>query len=112
MNHPIKGWAYTLREILEELDLDDSPSLLVALNGRCGPVQDSHLTDKQLLSVPGIAETRWEYIRTTHEWIPCFTYVGEVDVIKACIQWEPYLKFDKTDSGAWWITPVGFPRQQ
>lgn len=96
---------YTLREVLQ-LNLLDMPSLCI----NAGVIQHSHVTDEQLLSVPGLADTRWYYIRTTHEWIPIFKCVDDAAVI-ACVDIRPSLSpYDSPD--AKWITPKGFPRLQ
>ena len=67
----VRGATYNLRTIYQ-LDLQDSPCLMVMVEGRLYPVQDSHVTIDELLSVPGLADTEWAYRYTTEEWIPVF----------------------------------------
>lgn len=98
--YPQRGHVYSLRDILTALELQDSPSLQYRNN----PIQTAHLTSEQLLSVPGMAETRWQYLRTTIEWIPIFVHAdGDVPV-----DVEPNVDHPKL----LWITPKGFPREQ
>lgn len=109
--YPISGVVYTLRDLLQ-LNLRDSPSLQIHWQGKVGDIQDAHVTEEQLLSVPGLAETQWRFIRTTHEWIPIFHAVEVEDVLK-CVDIEPYIdKYELLRNPGWWITPKGFPRSQ
>lgn len=103
--YPRRGVIYTLRDILEKLQLDDSPFLYC--DG--GVIQTSHVTNEQLLSVPGMAETRWEYLRTTSEWIPLFLSVDSSGTVPVDV--EPNTDPD-AKPGSLWITPRGFPRKQ
>lgn len=108
MPKPIPQHTYTLRELLQ-LDLLDSPALLFWHgNVRC-VVQNCHLTEEELLSVPGMADTTWTYSRTTHEWIPIFV-CKHVDALIACVDIEP--SKDRFDPKGHWVTPKGFPRAQ
>jgi hypothetical protein len=105
---PVPGQIYTLAIIEMALELRDSPSLCVLIDGREWPIQNSHLTVEQLLSVPGLGATRWRYSRTTHEWIPCFHAV-EPDKVLACIDVARGYDtlFKRRD---YWLTPKGFER--
>lgn len=106
-NHPSRLRTYTLTQVFD-LDLPDSPSLGFKYEGVRTVVQDSHVTVEELLSVPGFANTRWEYIRTTNEWIPVFSAVDDEAVV-ACVDVEPYFGIEP---GNFWVTPKGFPRTQ
>lgn len=111
---PVRGFQYSLRQIYEQLDLDDSPSLHIRIGDLKGPIQDSHVTVEQMLSVPGLADTQWTYRRTTWEYIPCFEYSGTAEAILACVDsepWKPRFAGDEVDNYTW-ITPKGFPRAQ
>lgn len=108
MQRPIPHTVYTLKEITK-LYLRDSPALMCTSNSA---VQDSHITEKELLSVPGIENTKWKYIRETNEWIPIFTYCSDEP-------WETYFDSEpyrgccpSTNGDSLWITPKGFPRDQ
>lgn len=105
--YPVPYNIYTLEEITT-LNLKDSPALIV--HNRNG-VQDSHITEEELLSVPGIKQTKWKYIRTTHEWIPIFTYASE-EPWETYFDSEPYRSDFKQSENDLWITPKGFPRKQ
>lgn len=112
-NYPKPGVVYTLAQIHNELSLDDSPSLMIRVGLKSGPVQNAHLTDEQLLSVPGMAGSEWRYLRTTHEWIPCFEYAGSAD-LKTFFDIEPLKDhYDPVRAARYlWVTPKGFPRNQ
>jgi hypothetical protein len=107
-NYPRGGEVYTLEQITRELYLRDSPALMVQLNAKMSCVQNSHLTDNELLSVPGFAQTKWRYIRETDEWIPVFHWADAADPCKF-LDVEPLNdEPDRYD----WITPKGFRREQ
>ena len=102
-NIPVRGATYNLRTIYQ-LDLQDSPCLMVMVAGRLYPVQDSHVTIDELLSVPGLADTEWAYRYTTEEWIPVFDSCSGQTAFFFDIQ-----RMEAEDS--YWITPKGFPRE-
>ena len=102
-NIPVRGATYNLRTIYQ-LDLQDSPCLMVMVEGRLYPVQDSHVTIDELLSVPGLADTEWAYRYTTEEWIPVFDSCSGQTAFFFDIQ-----RLEAEDS--YWITPKGFPRE-
>lgn len=74
---PKAGEVYTLKQINTEMYLRDSPHLEFTLNDARFPIQDSHLETSMSEAVPDMADSKWKYIRETHEWIPIFIYVGE-----------------------------------
>ena len=113
-SYPKSGAIYTLAQIENALELDDTPSLYFPrIDGKRGSLQTSHLTREELLSVPGMAESEWQYMHTTEEWIPCFTYVGSTDP-KTVVDAEPVIDtyFPEREARDVWITPKGFPRKQ
>jgi hypothetical protein len=110
--YPKAGQVYTLAQIENELNLDDSPSLSFRrIDGKRGLMQTSHLTKEELLSIPGMADSEWQYLRTTSEWIPLFTYVGVADP-KTLVDVEPWEDDFGDQPDLLWITPKGFPRKQ
>jgi hypothetical protein len=113
LHAPKPQQTYTLREIWEELALLDSPSLQTPVRLPDGgidrsPIQDAHLRVEELLSVPGMAESRWTYQYTTKEWIPVFHFVGEPEDAAKLVDIEPFIDAP----GEHWLTPKGFPREQ
>lgn len=107
---PKPGSVYTAKQILLVLELKDSPHLYFSHENRRSVLQNSHLTNEELLSVPGFAETQWTYLRTTDEWIPVFTAVDD-DAVRECVDAEPWIDPYDRDPG-FWVTPKGFPRPQ
>jgi hypothetical protein len=106
--YPVRGVTYTLEQIMRDLRLRDSPALMVEMNTRMSCVQDSHLSEEELLSVPGFAQTKWRYVRETIEWIPVFHWADAADPL-TFLDAEP----SNDDPGLYhWITPKGFPREQ
>ena len=99
---PVTQKVYSLRDLIETLELQESPFLMVTIDGYQCLIQSSHITDEDLLAIPGMDETYWKYLRTTNEWIPIFIAVG--DAVMACIDYEK--AEDSTDF--WWVTPKGF----
>lgn len=108
------GAVYSLNDIVNCLELRDGPSLGFHYNGKEGVIQDSHLSAEELLSVPGLGDTTWKYIRETNEWIPVFQYHGEIEDLLATVDLEPYsdTTFPEHADLYWWVTPKGFPREQ
>lgn len=105
-NLPKQGHVYSLREVYS-LELGDAPCLMVLIGDHRYPVQDSHVTEEQLLSVPGLADTQWEYKRTTHEWVPVFN-MEQYGGTKA----ETFFDVQRLEAeDSYWITPKGFPRK-
>lgn len=113
-NYPKAQQTYSLAEISVQ-DLDDSPALGFNHLSIDGCIQDSHVTLEELLSVPGMAESRWTYIRTTHEWIPVFRWAASnPKPIEELVDLETYKDCFPSHENApsWWATPKGFPRDQ
>jgi len=115
---PVSRNVYTLNQIVNELDLKDSPSLSFIAPNINGVkvesvVQTSHMLLEDLLKVPGFGETKWRYIRTTSEWIPLFDHVGSEPMSEFLDMEEyidPYLNFG--DEPAIFSVPKGYPREQ
>jgi len=63
---------------------------------------------EDVLSIPGFAESWWEYKYETDEWIPVFHYVGTAPITDF-IDHEPK---NSSYENAQWCTPKGFPREQ
>lgn len=112
--YPIKNHSYTFKEI-ERLYLRDNPSLCFTHENIKGCIQTSHLLSSDLMSVHGMAESRWIYIKETFDWIPIFQFDVDVDQphITSLVDIELY---DDNHciyyNGFWWATPKGFPRKQ
>lgn len=106
---PQRGATYTTREVLS-LELLDSPHFGFCIDGRRTVIQNSHCSDEELLAQPGMADVRWEYIRTTDEWIPVFRAVDDAAVL-AVVDVEPS-RYQYDDEGSMWVTPKGLPREQ
>lgn len=112
--YPKCGTIYTYKEIVEILTLRDSPHLGFSHENWLGVIQNSHLTEEEFNSIPGMNETTWRYVRETSEWIPLFEYVGEIDKLLSVIDIVPanenFVRGQPFNS--WWATPKGFPRNQ
>jgi hypothetical protein len=109
MPYPKINAVHTASQICS-FDLLDSPFFRFCVDGAIQVIQTCHLTDEELLSVPGFAGTRWRYERTTEEWIPLFRAVDDTEIL-ACVDIEPDVSpFSR--SGELWVTPKGFPRKQ
>lgn len=111
---PVKGQSYTVEEICK-LDIRDMPSLCFKHRGLPGVIQQSHLTQEQFMSVPGMKESRWIYERETSEWIPIFYFdTNAIQLpITALVDIEIEINTYKLNpTKGWWATPKGFPRDQ
>lgn len=79
-NYPVQGQTYTLAEI-QELYLRDAPFLRFYHNDKLVVVQTlSGSVETACEDNPKLLESKWTYIRETHEWIPLFNYAGEEPV--------------------------------
>jgi len=112
--YPRSGQVYSLKEIMG-LYLRDSPCLGGLVAGRMAYIQDSHLTEEELLAVPGAAESQWKYIRETDEWIPIFHFEGPENGIAAFCDlsyaWDWQKKeYDREE--ALYVTPKGHSSRQ
>lgn len=121
MHYPKRGVTYTLREIEESLILRDSACLLLALEVpsldciRRFAVQTAHHGEEVLLN-PDIANSKWEYIRETDEWVPVFLWaksntVKPKDILDIEEYNDKYFGGEDGNGGAsLWLTFKGFPR--
>lgn len=110
---PKRGVTYTTAQVYNELALADSPCLLVPWNGRNHNVQTGHVgpeAREAWLSTTPAGEARWQYLNTTHEWVPVFVLCeGNPQEFLDAERWiDPHAP----PSGSLWITPKGFPRPQ
>lgn len=118
---PQRDQVYTLHQIFTTLFLRDSPhlGLTVLLDGVevTSVIQESHCDSSELLAVPGLAESRWTYLRTTEEWIPLFRHAGTVDDAMKFVdvERENASAYDIAKHGPSkeaWVTPKGLPCKQ
>lgn len=127
--YPRAGQTYTLRQVMNDLELRDTPclGLIVLLDGKevRSVINDSHVGDEWVEKTPGAAESVWTYSHETFEWIPVFRHAGTpaqamefVDVELENV--EAYhldrlalglVSAEYPERGAW-TTPKGFPREQ
>jgi len=110
-NRPKQGAIYTAKQILEELDLMDSPFFRFHHNNEIQVIQTSHCGDGALLEVPGFAESRWRYERTTDEWIPLFMLDVDQDITE-WVDMEPDNNPYVDNNRVMYVTPKGFPERQ
>ena len=113
--YPKRYQSYTYKEISEILYLRDSPSLCFHYQDIQGVVQSSHLNEEEMLTVLGMAESKWIYIRETEEWIPIFHFDEKVKqpAITTLVDLELYKDtYNLNEKESWWATPKGFPRNQ
>lgn len=111
---PRCGHVYTLDVVQNDLILRDDAFLLVRVEKEWYPIQNSCVGKEELLAIPGFAETQWEYIRETEEWIPLFRAVDTAKVMEFLdvereIQ-DPDLTPDENPD--WWVTLKAFPSKQ
>ena len=90
---PQSGMIYTYKEITS-LTLSDSPCLLFYHQDTQYVIQDSHMDQESMLNV--FSESRWRYVYTTHEEIPIFDSVDDIQHL--------------VDIQEYWVTPKGYPR--
>lgn len=104
---PIAGGNYSFKQIVEDLDLRDSPSLNVKINGSRRPVQHSHITFSDMLKHTEWAESRWIFVGESSEWIPIFYAAEDLDIL-------PLLNiefYEEHGHERVWLTPKKFPRK-
>jgi hypothetical protein len=112
---PLRGQKFLLSEVYN-LMLRDSPHFSILLEDadrvtRDACIQNSHLTEEEMLSVPGFKDTQWVYVRETYEWIPIFQYASSNE--RPITDFVDYGRstFEYVDD-YFWVTPKGFPRDQ
>lgn len=104
---PQRGHVYTLQQIEKALDLRDSPCLEFVHDNELAVLQTSHLSENELLAVPGFADTQWRYVLETYEWIPVFRYV-DTRPITDFVDITVITEYGETE---YWATPKGHPRE-
>lgn len=119
---PRRGRHYTARQLLTgEIYLRDSPffNLTLSFEGRMvrTVIQHSHVTNEELLGVPGFADSLWRYLRETDEWCPIFEFVGTAEQAALLVDTERdnVSKYELEHEGLskyLWTTPKGLPREQ
>ena len=107
-NRPIPGMTYTLDQITQ-MHLGDSPCLQIR---DVGVVQDSHLSEEELLAIPDMKGSKWIYVRTTSELIPVFLYAIDNPAYTQLFDTEPYKDPYNLTTDLCWVTPKGYPRSQ
>jgi hypothetical protein len=109
---PSQGGIYTLNTIMTKLELSDSPCLMVEIDGRMCPIQDSHISQDDLLGIEGFKFTSWRYKYTTHEWVPVFHALDSSYVM--AYMTKELLKEDwrTEEDDTYWIVPKAYPRSQ
>lgn len=105
---PIRSLTYTSEQVFRELKLRDSPFLRLYHCDKLTPIQTSHITPDELLSIPGFAELEWIYRYETDEWIPVFDAADDKAVAKL-LNFEPW---EGKEDKHLWTTPKMFPRKQ
>lgn len=113
-NYPERRKVYTFAQ-LDSLDLRDMPSLCLVIDGEFQVIQTSHLTQAEHIeSNPLWAETKWEFILETSEWIPIFHYRGDISILDELLDVEPLIDpHMKPDQGyGLYVVPKGYPREQ
>lgn len=108
--YPRPNQVFTTEQAFK-LDLTDVPFLrfYCAEYDTTAVVQTSHVTDEQLLAVPGFADLKWTYQYTTREDIPLFLAVDASEVLK-CVDVAPPASGSYSEEP--WVTPKGRPREQ
>ena len=108
MVYPEYNEVYTLYEMLKSLDLPDCPFLQFFYNGVECVIQTSHVSNEELLNIPGMSESKWHYKTTTHEWIPIFEYTDDnIDILELV---DIHLSKRENEYDEYWVTPKGYPR--
>lgn len=114
MPRPVRDRIYTYAEI-QTLYLQDSPFLMVSINGTMWPVQEDEKFDavRQAPDIEGFMDTQWKYIRTTEEWIPIFHYAGERP-IETFVTIEPDTESSdfRDNKGKLWVCFKGYRQPQ
>jgi hypothetical protein len=93
--------VYSFNEIATKLNLPDSPFLQFVYNDTRCIIQTSHISDNDLLGIPGMSESLWCYEKTTRENIPLFWYYDN-DILAI-------VDIEKIKGSRYLATPKGFP---
>lgn len=119
--YPSQRQDYTLREILTELTLRDSPWLGIpaptpsvgSVTMACSAPVQGHYDFSSPEFLEKYGELKFTYIRETDEWIPIFRFAGTVDEAKEHFDYAVMLT-DFFDDGVvpWHVTFKGYPEEQ
>jgi hypothetical protein len=104
MVFPQSNTIYTFHEIINILQLSDSPFLQFVYNDTECIIQTSHVSDESLLNIPGMKESLWCFEKTTREAIPLFWYSDyNSDILK-------FVDIIDLGNERYLATPIGHPR--
>lgn len=113
----VRNTFLTLREVVRFINGNDAvdPILQIPIGGIRFPVQTSHITFDQLLTIDGLADSKWTFESSTQECVDIFVISGLHDAGQ-WFDWEhrkPYSwESEKDVRGQYWVTPKAFPRPQ
>lgn len=113
-NYPKRYEVYTLAQ-LDSFDLRDMPTLRLMIDNELQAIQTSHLTmADHIKSNPLWAETLWEFIIETTEWIPIFNYRGDTSILDELVDVEPWIDPHQMPNQGreLYVVPKGYPREQ
>lgn len=89
-NYPKVNQSYSIDEVFQ-LDLRDTPFLMILHQNVWYPIQTSHLLDEQVIEE--LKGTKWEYKFETSEWIPIFHFDSSSEVKPdIVISWDNYIE--------------------
>lgn len=104
---PQSGRVYSLRRILTELSLKDSPHLVIQIGRKAGAIQTSHLEDLDLmLANPKLGDSLWRFICTTHEWCEIFHFAGPDTDLEGIVDISDDESDDPFDENGLLIEPI------
>lgn len=110
---PRANEVFTFKQIVEELDLRDSPCLTFSENEISQNIQDAHINEHDILALPHWAESRWKFVRETDERIPIFVFAKDNQVsIDELVDKEPEIDPFAKEAGHLWVVPKGAKRDQ
>jgi len=110
---PRGGKDYTFKQIVEQLDLRDAACLMFNENNMEQNIQDSHISELDVLKLPHWADSLWTYKYETDEWIPVFKWSSANTVsIDELIDKEPHIDPYAERPGVLWCVPKGQTREQ
>ncbi|WP_396190434.1 hypothetical protein [Flavobacterium sp.] len=98
LRSPVRGQIYTVREIVTELKLRDTPFLKACIKNPVGDevevvIQLGWLPSLDIL-IPLMGDNKYRFRRETDEWIPVFDFVGSeeefLQTVNTNIDLDPY----------------------
>lgn len=113
MTQAVRGHVYTARQIYQELDLFDRPSLCFAYEGIPTIIQDSHVSEEAILAIDdGFLDTEWEFASES-VLVPIFVYCSTNSNILNFVDVVPWTAWDGSFmEGTWWATLRDYPKVQ